>query len=79
MPDYSKGNIYTIRCRTDETSSSNICWKHYTSIMRKRLAQHKRHSKRDGQINTKIYKEINNDWENWYIELYTLYPCSSKE
>jgi len=26
-----------------------------------------------------IYKTINNNWDNWYIELYEEYPCENKE
>ena len=26
-----------------------------------------------------MYVEVNNDWSNWYIELYENYPCNSKE
>ncbi len=27
----------------------------------------------------KLYCEINDDWNNWYIELYENYPCNCKE
>jgi hypothetical protein len=26
-----------------------------------------------------LHQEINNDWSNWYIELYENFPCSCKE
>ena len=74
MPDYSKGKIYTIRCKSDTTLiyvGSTI------QPLAKRWGQHKK----DSLIysNFLIYKTINNDWFNWYIELYELYPCSSRE
>ena len=74
MPDYSKGKIYTIRCRNDTTLiyvGSTI------QPLAKRWGQHK------GQYlktpNYLLYQTINNDWDNWYIELYELYPCNSKD
>jgi len=76
MPDYSKGKIYTIRCRTDDTS---IYVGSTTQSLAVRLGGHKKKSKEKGMINRKIYKTINGDWNNWYIELYELYPCNSKE
>ena len=76
MPDYGKGKIYTIRCRTDDTMiyvGSTI------QSLSKRWGGHKNHSKEEGRKHYKIYKNINNDWDNWYIELYELYPCSCKQ
>ena len=75
MPDYSKGKIYTIRCRTDNTLiyvGSTI------SSLSKRWGQHK------GAIISKKYdlytcREINGGFENWYIELYENYSCENKE
>lgn len=26
-----------------------------------------------------LYQNVNGKWENWYIELYELYPCGSRE
>jgi hypothetical protein len=74
MPDYSKGKIYTIRCRTDATLiyvGSTI------QPLAKRWGLHKCYSLK--QPETLIYKTMNNDWGNWYIELYELFPCNSKE
>ena len=76
MSDYNKGKIYTIRCRTDETliyvgsTIQPLC---------ERFAGHKRGSKIEKNKNMLIYQNIKDDWDNWYIELYELYPCSSKE
>jgi|APGre2960657423_1045063.scaffolds.fasta_scaffold202620_2 hypothetical protein len=73
---YSKGKIYTIRCRTDDslvfvgsTSQQYIC---------KRFASHKNNCKigRSGSL----YKHItDNDWSDWYIELHENYPCNSRD
>ena len=67
--DYQKGKIYTIRCRTDDTM---IYIGSTTQSLAKRWGGHKTN------MNTLIYRTINNDWDNWYIELYELYPCSCK-
>lgn len=75
MPDYASGKIYTIRCRTDDTMiyvGSTI------QPLAKRWGGHKKDSKQERNINRLIYKTINNDWDNWYIELYELYPCSCR-
>jgi DNA modification methylase len=72
MPDYSKGKIYTIRCRTDDTKiyvGSTI------DELSKRWGGHKADSKRSNML---LYQVINGEWENWYIELYELYPCNNK-
>ena len=71
MPDYSKGKIYTIRCKTDDTKiyvGSTI------QPLSVRFAGHKGDSKK----NYRWYKEIDN-WDNWYIELYENYPCNTRE
>jgi hypothetical protein len=75
MPDYGKGKIYTIRCRTNDTLiyvGSTI------QSLSKRWGGHKDHSKEEKRKNMLIYRTINNDWNNWFIELYELYPCSCK-
>ena len=74
MPDYSKGKIYTLRCKYDTTLiyvGSTI------NPLYKRLGSHKDKSK--SSPTRKIYSTINNDWDNWYIELYELYPCVNVE
>ena len=73
MRDYSKGKIYTVRCRTDDTLiyvGSTI------ETLSKRWGGHKGDSKRSNML---LYQAINGDWDNWYIELYELYPCNSRE
>jgi hypothetical protein len=76
MPDYSNGKIYTIRCRTDDTKiyvGSTI------QPLAVRFGGHKRDSKRDKSMNIKLYIEVNDNWDDWYIELYELFPCNCKE
>lgn len=76
MPDYSKGLIYTIRNREDDTKiyvGSTI------QPLYKRFHQHKIHSTRENIMNKLLYIEVNGDWDNWYIELYENYPCSCRE
>jgi hypothetical protein len=76
MKDYSKGKIYTIRCRTDDTliyvggTIQPLC---------ERKASHKKDSKDERTKNRLLYSKINGDWTNWYIELHSNYPCSCKE
>jgi len=75
MPDYSKGQIYTIRCRTDDTKiyvGSTI------QPLYKRFYVHKTHSKREECMNRLLYIEVNDDWSNWYVELYENYPCNNR-
>jgi hypothetical protein len=75
MPDYSKGQIYTIRCRNDDTLiyvGSTI------QPLHKRFYSHKIDSKKEKCMNRLLYIEVNGDWTNWYIELYENYPCNSK-
>ena len=74
MPDYSKGQIYTIRFH------DNISLVYIGSTIQplyKRMYKHKCNS------NISLYKiietEYNNDWSVCYIELYELFPCNSKQ
>ena len=76
MPDYNKGKIYTLRCRTDDaliyvgSTIQHLC---------DRLASHKRDSRTEISKKCPLYRTINNDWDNWYIELYEEYPCDNRE
>ena len=70
---YKRGKIYTIRCRYDDTLiyvGSTI------DKLAKRFAGHKVDSKRNP---LPLYNHINDDWKNWYIELYEYFPCDNKE
>jgi hypothetical protein len=44
-----------------------------------RLGGHKRDSLKHICMNRKLYIEVNNDWSNWYIELYENYSCENRE
>ena len=75
MPDYNKGKIYTIRCRTDETLiyvGSTI------QPLSVRLGGHKVRSNNAKYQNIFLYKNKNHNWDDWYIELYEEYPCENK-
>ncbi len=76
MPDYSKGQIYTIRNRED---NAKIYVGSTIQPLYKRFHGHKIDSKKDKNKNIKLYIEVNGDWDIWYIELYENCPCSSKE
>ena len=76
MPDYTKGKIYTIRCRTDDTLiyvGSTI------QPLSVRFGGHKKASRRINCQNMLIYKTINHNWDDWYIELYEETSCENKE
>ena len=76
MPDYSKGKIYTIRCKNDDTLiyvGSTI------QSLAVRLGGHKKDSiKIIKYPHHKLYTKIEN-WDDWYIELYENYPCNNVE
>ena len=75
MPNYQNGKIYTIRCRSDDNL---IYVGSTTQKLSQRLTNHRNDCKRSGSIS--LYNYItNDDWSDWYIELYELYPCNSKE
>ena len=76
MPDYTKGKIYTIRCRTDDTLiyvGSTI------QPLSVRFGGHKKASRRINCQNMLIYKTINHNWDDWYIEIYEENSCENKE
>ncbi len=41
--------------------------------------RHKACNKTEKNMKFKLYVEVNNDWSNWYIELYENYPCNNRE
>ena len=73
MPNYQDGQIYTIRCRSDNTL---IYVGSTTMTLARRIAYHRQVGKIS---NTKFYTSVNNNWEDWYIELHSLYPCENKQ
>ena len=74
MPDYQNGKIYTIRCRSDNTF---IYVGSTTMTLSKRMAEH-RYASYTNNIR-KLYQSVNGNWDEWYIELYEVYPCENKE
>ncbi len=80
MTNYSKGVIYTIRYRND---SSLIYVGSTIQPLSKRWYEHKINcfNEKSNGYNMNLYKKIRetNDLENWFIELYENFPCSSKQ
>ena len=77
MPNYANGKIYTIRCRSDD---SKIYVGSTIQPLAVRFGGHKVHSKNEKMYKLiKLYQEVNNDWSDWYIELYENFPCSCRE
>jgi hypothetical protein len=76
MPDYQISKIYTIKSKIDPNLiyvGSTTC-----KYLCDRMAKHRHDCKREKPVS--LYKHIeNNDWTNWYIELYEHYPCTSKD
>ena len=67
---YQRGKIYTVRCRYDD---SLIYVGSSIDKLAKRMWGHHKDKK------CSLYKLVNGDWNNWYIELYEEYPCNNKE
>ena len=76
MPDYTNGKIYTIRCKTDDTLLYVVSTIQTLSV---RFGGHKKASRQINCQNMLIYKTINHNWEDWYIELYEENSCENKE
>ena len=76
MLDYQNGQVYTIRCKSDNTL---IYVGSTTQPLAKRWGGHKVDSLNERCQNRLIYKTINNNWDDWYIELYEEYPCENKQ
>ena len=75
-PRYTKGKIYTIKCIND---NSKIYVGSTIQTLAKRLGKHKEDSKKERCKNIILYKNINNKWDNWFIELYENYSCNNKK
>ena len=74
MPNYQNGKIYTIRNYTDD---SLIYVGSTTEKLARRLAKHRSDCNAGSCIS--LYSHIvDNDWSNWYIELYEYYPCNNR-
>jgi hypothetical protein len=74
MPNYQDGKIYTIRCRNDNTL---IYVGSTTMTLPRRIAEHRFASVNNNS--RKLYQSVNGEWDNWYIELYEVYPCENKQ
>jgi DNA-binding transcriptional MerR regulator len=72
---YNNASIYTIRNRADE---SLIYVGSTIGPIHKRLSKHKSNCKfgKSGSLYSHI---IDNDWTDWYIELYEKCPCNDRE
>jgi hypothetical protein len=74
MPNYQDGKIYTIRCRNDNTL---IYVGSTTMTLPRRIAEHRFASVSNNS--RKLYQSVNGEWDNWYIELYEVFPCENKQ
>ena len=75
--NYTNGKIYTIKNKND---ISLIYVGSTIQPLEQRFKNHKQDCKNQTKYpNHKLYNIVNNDWDDWYIELYELYPCNSKE
>ncbi len=74
---YNNGKIYTIRYRDD----NNLIYVGSTvQPLYKRWNQHKRRYKKEKYNNTLLYIKMNEmGIEKFYIELYEMYKCNTKE
>jgi len=72
---YNNASIYTIRNRADE---SLIYVGSTIGPIHKRLSVHKSHCKQGKPVS--LYSHIiDNDWTDWYIELYEKVNCNDRE
>jgi hypothetical protein len=70
---FTEAKIYLIKCKNNE----NLVYVGSTTdTLYNRLRSHKSHAKKTP--NRLIYKTINDEWDNWFISLYELYPCNNK-
>jgi hypothetical protein len=72
--NYANGKIYTIKNKND---TSLIYVGSTIQTLSTRFTKHKNDYK-NKKYNSKLYDTVNNDWTDWYIELYELYPCDNK-
>jgi len=70
--DYSKGKIYTIRSLTDD----NVYIGSTIQSLSSRMTGHRSSYKRNKVLG--LNKEIVKDINDWYIELYEMFPCNEK-
>ena len=75
MVNYQNGKIYTIRCKTNDTL---IYVGSTTQTLSQRMTQHRSKYKGKKQSCSLFKYIIDDNWSDWYIELYELYPCNEK-
>jgi len=73
MPNYQDGQVYTIRCKSD---NSLIYVGSSTMTLSRRMAYHRERGKTS---KTRFYSCVNGNWDDWYIELYEVFPCENKQ
>ena len=73
---YEEEKVYTIRCKLNPEYV--YVGSTYKSL-EERWKAHKYCSKEKLHCNRLIYRTINDKWDDWYIELYMNYPCTSKK
>ena len=66
---YENGKIYVVKCKYDDELV------YVGSTFQTLDERFKRHSK---DKKCSLYQYVNDDWDNWYIELYENYPCKNK-
>jgi len=66
---YDNGKIYVVRCKY------NTDLRYIGSTIRTLEDRFKSHK---GDKLCSLYKYVNGDWDNWFIELYENYPCKNK-
>ena len=76
MVNYQNAKIYTIRCRSDDTL---IYVGSTTRALSQRMTEHRSNCKKGGHCCSLYDYIIDDNWDDWYIELYEVYPCNSKE
>jgi len=67
---YKRGKIYTVRCYDD---NNHIFVGSTIQSLSQRMARHR------SDYNCSLYKFVNGNWNNWYIELYENFPCNNKQ
>jgi hypothetical protein len=66
---YENGKIYLAKCK----NNPNLVYVGSTHMsLEERFNRHKKDKK------CSLYKYVDGDWDNWYIELYEDYPCKNK-
>jgi hypothetical protein len=72
---YKTGKIYTIRNKNDDTQvyvGSTI------QSLGCRMSKHKHDGNTERCKGWSLYRIIDNNWDDWELTLFALYPCNSK-